>query len=197
MGELVGVEIGRGPPLELEIAERVAAAHGHGTVGRPHHLADMGRDVADREADPPIVRAVLEAAVKDLDVVQRHLARHQHGVGPLLLADLDHDLLAVREEVLLGIGVAVRHHLAGAGSGHHPHAARFDGRGRERHPGGHHIVRARSPIGDVLVPGDVVRGLRPLGEDHRFPAEDVGTVHVLDGVEDPRVVDQLVGPTHP
>ena len=68
-------------------------------------------------------------------------------------------------------------------------------RRRERHPGGDHVaLLVEAPVGDVLVPADVVLGLRLLVEEDRFPAQDVGPDHRLDRIEDRRLADQLLRP---
>jgi hypothetical protein len=49
----------------------------------------LWRQMADREADAAVGRALLVGAVKDLDVVERHLTGLQDQVHRLVLVDLD------------------------------------------------------------------------------------------------------------
>jgi hypothetical protein len=49
----------------------------------------LWRQMADREADAAVGRALLVGAVKDLDVVERHLTELQDQVHRLVLVDLD------------------------------------------------------------------------------------------------------------
>src|SRR5215475_712789 len=64
----------------------------------------------------------------------------------------------------------------------------------ERHPGGDDVAGAEPPVGRILVPGYVCRRARLLGEERGAPAQDVGADDVLDGIEDPGMARQLVGP---
>ena len=74
-GERLGRAVGRRPRLVLEVMEGVDAAHQGGAVARADRLLHMGRDVADGEADAPVVRLVGLRAVRQQHVVQRRLAR--------------------------------------------------------------------------------------------------------------------------
>ncbi len=74
------------------------------------------------------------------------------------------------------------------------HVAVLGRRLGERDPGGHHVVGIEAPVGRVLVPGHEARVVRLLDEEVGGPAQDVRPDHVLDRVEDLRVVHQFVGP---
>src|SRR5262245_14753878 len=103
---LRGGVVGR-TALRLEVAELVDATDQQGAVALAGHLPDVGRDVADGEADAPVLRAVGRGAVEHAHVVQRHLARPQHDVDGPRLVDLHGDLLTPAQEVLGREGVAM------------------------------------------------------------------------------------------
>ena len=156
----------------------------------------MRRDVADGEADAPIVGVVGAGTVDQAHVVQRGLARLQHDIDGRVLVHLVLYDLAAREHVVLAVGVAVRDLIQLVGAGRNPHGTRFHRAGRERDPGGHHLKTAQAPIGRILMPGDVGRIVRVLGEEERSPAEEVGTEQVLHCVEHRLVADQAIERRH-
>ena len=69
-----GLHLVRRDRLVLEIADGVDAAYERGAVFAVE-LAHARRDVADGEADAPVVRRVGRRAVHEKHVVQRSLAR--------------------------------------------------------------------------------------------------------------------------
>ena len=133
-------------------------------------------------------------AVDQLDVMQRHLARLHDQVLGLTFVDLDLDLLAAREQVVRGKGLGVRQHVPLVAARDHAHAAALGRARRERDPGGHDVGRLQPPIGEILMPGDVARVVRFLGEEAARPAQDVGSDHALDRIEHGVVAHQLVEP---
>jgi hypothetical protein len=64
-------------------------------------------EMADGEADAPVVRRVGRRAVDEAHVVQGHLTGTQSDDPPLRLDDLDHHLLAARQEIVFGERVAM------------------------------------------------------------------------------------------
>jgi hypothetical protein len=104
-------------------------------------LADVGRQVANREADPAPRGWIGFAAMNQPHVVQRHLARLQHkidGRGPVRI---DCDLLAAAQQIIGREGVAMPHLLAFVRSRNHPHGAILERAFRNRDPGGDDIGR--------------------------------------------------------
>lgn len=93
-------EVGTGPPLMFEVTMRVHAADQRGAVRPPRFLTDMGRQVADGDADPGLARLVGTGAVDKQNVVQRHLAGCQNHVRGVVVGRPD-DLLAACQEVVL------------------------------------------------------------------------------------------------
>ena len=75
----------------------VDSTHEHRAVTVARDLPHVGRNVADREADAPVVRPVRGRAVDHPNVVQRHLAGAKQDIDAARLVDLDRDLLAARE----------------------------------------------------------------------------------------------------
>ena len=102
---------------------RVDAAHQRSAVVRAGCLADIGRDVADGEADAPHIGRVGIGAMDQPDMVQRHLAGLQLQHAGLRVVDLDHDLLAAAEQVVGAEGVAMRNLVQHVAAGDHPHGA--------------------------------------------------------------------------
>ena len=76
----LGLHLPRRDRLVLEIADGVDAAYERGAV-LAVELAHARRDVADGEADAPIVRRIRRRAVHDEHVVQRSLARLELQIG--------------------------------------------------------------------------------------------------------------------
>src|SRR6185437_8559682 len=155
-GERLGRAIGSGPGLVLEVMESVDTAHQGGAVARADRLLHMGRDVADGEADAPVVRLVGRRAVRQQHVVQRRLARRELDRHALALVDLDRDLLAAAQEIVLVEGVDMLE-LALVRARHEHHAAVQEIGRREGHPYRHDVGRGEPPVGSVLVPGDETR----------------------------------------
>jgi hypothetical protein len=85
----------------------ILATHGGGTV-LAGELRYGRRDIADGKTDAPVVRRVGRRAVSEAQVVQRHLAGIQVDDPPPGMVDLDHRLLAARQETMFGEGVALR-----------------------------------------------------------------------------------------
>ena len=178
----------------FEIAVAVLAAHQRRAVVAAGDLAHIGRDVADGEADAPVVRRVRIGAVDQPHVVQRHLAGGEFQHRRLALIDIHHDLLAARQQVLGREGVAMRHLIQLVRRRDHPHGAVRRGAVGERHPGGDDVGRLQPPVGGILVPRDVAWIARLLDEERGAPAQDVGADDVLHRVEDARMADQVVQP---
>src|SRR5919199_857475 len=193
LGQRLGRQVGVRRLLRVEIVVLVRAAHQHRAVALARDLPHIGRDVADGEPDPPVVRTVRRGAVEQQDVVQRSLSGLQLGEHGLVLVHLDGDLLAAGQQIVLVEGVAVRD-LDLVRAGHELHATVHGVSRREGQPHGRHVRRAQPPIGRVLVPGDEARVVRLLDEEAAAPAQDVGTEHVFHGVQNARMADQLVEP---
>ena len=176
----------------MAVAVLAADQHRHQSDGAVH--ADMGRDVVQPDADPAVRGAVGRGAMHRKLVVQREGTggqRHRHRVG---IVERLHDGLAgavdaVRETegrvVQLARGAAAREHL---------HAAGLGCRIGQRDPGADLLLRLQAEIGAVLVPGGEGGRVRLLDEEGAGPDQDIGADHVLDGVEDARMADQVVEP---
>src|SRR5438445_3591166 len=76
----------------------------------------------------------------------------------------------------------------------HLHAAGLDRGVGERDPGGHLQGRLEAEVGGILVPAHIGRVASVLGPDREMEQTDIRTDHVLDGVEDGGMVDDLVDP---
>ena len=72
-------------------------------------------------------------------MVQRHLAGTQGDDPPLGAIDLDHDLLAARQQIVFGEGVAMRDLIELVAAGDVLHCPVRLGRLGEGDPGGHDI----------------------------------------------------------
>src|SRR5918998_3259653 len=105
-GERRGVELRHRPRLQVVVATGVAAAHQRRRVP-DLELPDGGRDVADRQPDPPVARGVRAGVVRQLHVVQRHLAGPERHLHRPLGVHLHRDLLAAGEQVVLVESVGV------------------------------------------------------------------------------------------
>ena len=84
--------------------------------------------------------------------------------------------------------------LRAMGTRHHLHASVLSDRRRQRDPGRDDIRRRQSPVGAVLVPGNVRRVTGILREELRSPAQQIGAQDILDRIQDAGVPDQLVHP---
>ena len=187
------VEVGPGARLGVEVVVLVGASHEDGRVTHLG-LAHVGRDVADGQADASVVAAVGVRTVHELDVMQGHLAGLQGQSHSLALVDVDRDLLAARQQVVLVEGVHVGQLIDLVAAGNHLHIAALFGHVGQCDPGRDHFVRVQAPIGGVLVPGDEARTVGFLDEEVGVPAEDVRADGILDGVEHLRVMHQRIGP---
>jgi hypothetical protein len=74
------------------------------------------------------------------------------------------------------------------------HAAGFNRRIGQRDPGGYLDRRFEAEIGGVLVPADKGRVMRVLCPNRQMEEADVGADQILDGIDDRRVMDDLVDP---
>ena len=89
-----------------EMVMAIPAAHERGTI-LAGELRHVSREIADGKADAPVVRRVRRRAVHEAHLVQRHLAGTQCDDPPPGMVDLDHHLLAARQEIVFGEGVAM------------------------------------------------------------------------------------------
>src|SRR5476649_2408334 len=192
-GERFGGAVRRWTRLVLEIVIAVGAAHQRGAVLGADRLLHVGRDVADGEADAPVVRLVGLRAVRQQNVMQRGLARLQDRVDTLGLVDLHRDLLAAAQEIVLVERVLVLE-LAKMRARHEFHAAVQEIGRRERHPHRHHVGRTQAPVGRILVPRHEAGIRRFLDEEAGAPTEEIWAEHILDRIEDPGLADQVVQP---
>jgi hypothetical protein len=127
-------------------------------------------------------------------VVERHLAGAQDDVHGVLLVHRHLDLLAAAQPVVRRVGVPVRQDRPPVRARDHPHASVVAGAVRQGDPRGRDPSGVQPPVRAVLVPGDVARIPRVLGEDRDGPHEDVGPQQAFDGVEDGRVGREIVRP---
>ncbi len=153
----------------------------------------MGRDVADGEANAPVIGTVRLRSVEQQHMVKRGLARLQLNEHGLRLVDIDCDLLTPGEQVVLVEGVFVLD-LALVGPGNELHAAGNLIRRRHGDPGGGNIGRTEAPIGRVLMPGNKTRIVRFLDEEAGVPAQDIRPEQILHGIQDFGVPHHLVDP---
>src|SRR5579883_917004 len=144
-GERLGRAIGGGPWLVLEVMEGVDAAHQGGAVPRADRLLDVGRDVADGEADAPVVRLVGRRAVRQQHVMQGRLAGLELDRDALALVDLDGDLLAAAQQVVLVERVDMLE-LSLVRARHEHHAAVQEIGRREGDPHRHDLGRGQPPV---------------------------------------------------
>ena len=93
-----------------------------------------------------------------MTVMQRGLAGSERRADALPLLHLDSDLLASREQIVVGEGISVRHCPEFVAPGHEMHAAGLQRGGRKGEPGSHLLGIVQPPIGEVLVPGDDMGG---------------------------------------
>src|ERR1700730_10632700 len=166
--------------------------------GRAVRAGDWGHacwDVADREANSPVVRWVRRRAVHEAHVVKGHLTRAQRDDPPLGPSHLDHSLLSARKQIVFGEGVAVGNLIELVAAGdvlHRP--VRLDGF-REGEPGCHDVGAAQTPISGILVPGHEGRIGRLLDEEVGGPAQEIRAVEILNRVEDSAMADELRQPS--
>jgi hypothetical protein len=125
--------------------------------------------------------------------MERHLARLEDDVGGPRLVHLHGDLLAAREEVvgMKRVGVGDGRAMAPRNDPHVAVGGRALGKGDPRRE---HVRLGEPPVRGVLMPRHEARAARLLGEERRIPAEDVGAQHVLDGVKNRRMPDELGEP---
>jgi len=97
------------------------------------------------KADMPVVRRVGRRAANAAHVVQRHLARTQGDDPPLGMVDLDHHLLAARQEIMFGEGVAMGDLIELVAAGDVLYRPVRLGRCCEGDPRGHDIGFAQAP----------------------------------------------------
>ena len=161
----------------------ILVAHKGGTilVGELRHV---GRDIADGKADPPVVRRVGRRAVNEAHVVQRHLAGMQGDDPPPRTVDLDHHLLAARQQIVFGEGVAMGDLIELVAARDVLDRPVRLGPWCEGDPRRHDIGFAEPPIGRVLVPRHEGLIGRLLDEEVAGPAQEIPGVEILDGVED-------------
>ena len=103
---------------------------------------------------------------------------------PLGAVDLDHHLLATRQEIVSGEGVAMGDLVELLAAGDVLHRPVRLGRFCEGDPRGHDILCAETPICRVLVARHEGRIGRLLDEEVGRPAQQIRAVEILDGVED-------------
>ena len=109
-------------------------------------------NVADREADAPVVRWIRRRAVHEAHMVQRDLTRLKIDRDGLRRVDFHSDFLPAREEVVFRERVAMRDLVARVRPGNEFHRAiRLVAR-RERDPCGDDVGAVEPPVGRVLVP---------------------------------------------
>ncbi len=133
----------------------IAAAHQHAAGVFVAILADIRRDIADREADTWLVRGVDLRSVDDSDVMERHFAGLEHDVHSLRFVHLNRDFLSARECIFGVVGFVLGKRGTLMRARNHAHAAILSGAARKRDPGGGNVGRMESPIGCVLMPGNV------------------------------------------
>ena len=90
-----------GTALGLEIAVFVHAPDQHRQIAHARGLADIGRNVADGEANAPPGGRVWLRPVDQPHMVERHLAGLQRQFDSLALVHLHHDFLAAAQQIVL------------------------------------------------------------------------------------------------
>src|SRR6266849_8991411 len=111
----------------------------------------------------------------DRNVMQGYLTRVNDYVDCLCFVHLDCDLLTTRQRVVRLIGVSLRKERVLVRPRNHPHAAIFRNTFRERYPGGCDLWWMKTPVGRILMPGDVFLVSRHLGEPAGIPNQQIGT----------------------
>src|SRR4051794_26068412 len=192
LGERVEV-CGRGG-LEIEMTVAVDAANEKGGMASGADVAHGSRHIADADADAPVLRTVGAGLMDGERVVQGELSGREAAV------DRAADLGRVCDP-LFGVvdarvqAVVVRHLAPPVTARDELHAAASYRSVRQREPRGNVLVVGLKPeVRRVLVPARHVRRARFLDEPRGSENQDVRPYHVLDGVEDRRVTDQLVRP---
>ncbi len=110
------------------------------------------------------------------------------------MVDLDHHLLAARQELVFGEGVAMGDLIELVAAGDVLHCPVRLGRLCEGDPRRHDIGLAQAPIGRVLVPRHKGQIGRFLDEEVGVPAQKIRAVEILDGVEDRAAPHELGEP---
>ena len=84
----------------FEIAEPVDAANERRAVARSHDLPNMGRKVANGEADPALCRRIGIRAVNQANMMQGHLAGLKREHHCVIAIDVHRDLLAACQQIV-------------------------------------------------------------------------------------------------
>jgi len=108
------------------------------------------------------------------------------------MVDLDHHLLAARQKIVLGEGVAMGDLIELVAAGMYSIAPFALGRWCEGDPRRHDIGLTQAPIGRVLVPRHEGRIGRLIDEEVGGPAQQIRAVEILDRVED-RAAPHVLG----
>ena len=102
--------------------------------------------------------AVGPRIVHQVRVVQRELARLHRHERRARAVDVGRQRLAARQQVLGVLHVGVRQLAELVRARHDLHAARFDRRVGQRHPGGDVADRIEREVGRILVPAHIGAG---------------------------------------
>jgi hypothetical protein len=110
------------------------------------------------------------------------------------MVDLDHHLLAARQEIVFGKGVAMGDLIELVAARDVLHCPVRLGRFCEGDPRRHDIGGTEAPIGRVLVPRHEGRIGRLLDEEVGGPAQQIRAVKILDRVQDGAAPHELGEP---
>ena len=103
----LGLEVAFRHIFRLEVVIGILAAHQRRPIPLAHRLFQSGRDIADGQADAPVVGPVGLRSMEQQHVMQRRLAGLQLDKDRLGLVHLDGDLLTPGQKIVLVEGVLV------------------------------------------------------------------------------------------
>ena len=140
-------------PSPRGVSPRTGIAQSRPGASSPHGWGDISYG----EADPPVGGPVLAGGVEAPAMMQRHFAGAQRPKHRLILVDIG-NLLATRQQIVVGKGVMMRDKPTFVAARQKPYATGFDADVGQGDPGRRLIIRlAHAPIGDVLMPGHRLR----------------------------------------
>jgi hypothetical protein len=164
------VEVARRPRLVRKGTEVVHSSH-QGSAIVSFQLPHIGRDIADGEADSSLLRRIRLGSMNNAHVVQGHLSWLQLQRYRLGLIHLYSYFLAARQSIVLRKSIFMRHLVERMRTGDDLHRTiRFFAL-RKCYPCCDDIRFGQSPVGRVLVPGDISGIIPFLDEKTARPAQ--------------------------
>src|SRR5262249_50114616 len=149
--EKIGLQLSRGPRLQLEMMETIFAPR-ECRNGLAQGRAIAGWNVADRKANARVGRWIWRRAVHQTNVMERHFAGPQGQSDRLRRIDFDLNLLSACQQVVLVERIAMRDLVQGVIAGNHLHYAIGFIACCQCDPGGHDVRLAQTPVRRILMP---------------------------------------------